>query len=83
MLVDAFAARPPRTATRWFWFWLTVGCAPLAYAAYAVTELLGVGATPARRRTGGLGFVIGCLLAIGLAVSADTLRSTFGVHLPL
>jgi hypothetical protein len=65
------------------WFWLTVGCAPLAYAAYAVTELLGVGATPARRRTGGLGFVIGCLLAIGLAVSADTLRSTFGVHLPL
>lgn len=32
---------------------------------------------------GGLGFVLGFLLAIGLAVSADTARSTFGLHLPL
>lgn len=69
MIVILWTRQPPRAATRWAWFWLSV-CLPLSVIAYLVVEPVplwrGSSASTGRRRprlNGGWALLLGLLLA--------------------
>ncbi len=69
MTIILWTRQPPRAATRWAWFWLSV-CLPLSVIAYLVVEPVplwrGSSASSGRwrrRLTGGWALVLGLLLA--------------------
>ncbi len=82
MIVILWARQPPRAATRWAWFWLSV-CLPLSVIAYLVVEPVPLwrvsSASTGRRRrrlNGGWALLLGLLLA---RTAEALLPSIFGL----